>query len=63
MQSEVLVEEEVAPKIMVLLAVAEDIPEGVVVHIQIKPVGVEARTVVAQDAKVLLEETTMTTDL
>ena len=63
MLSEVLVEEEVAPKIMVLLEVAEDIPEGVVVHIQIKPVGVEARTVVARDAKVLLEETKMTTDL
>ena len=63
MQSEALVEEEVAPKTTVLLGVAEDIPEGVVVHIQIKPVGVEARTVVARDAKVSLEETKMTTDL
>ena len=63
MQSEVLVEEEVAQKTMVLLAVVEDTPEGVVVHMPIKPVGVEARTVVARDAKVLLEETKMTKDL
>ena len=61
--SEDLVEEEVVPKTMELLAVAEDIPEGGVVHTRTKPVGVEARTVVVRDAKVLVEETARTTDL